>query len=493
MDMNDSDSGIINDLHLAEIDIDTAEEYILHVKQVLNDVLPEKRLTLVGEDKIRTLVYSLYKDEDVSNYVDSSYNYLYYPIIIVDMAVKKIVAGFKSQKTVTSEANLDSSNELEDDSGDDENYVRKIMPSILCNRETLVPLCKLYPDIDPAYLRQIIERFDSDPEKIQQFLESNLDIIPERRTIQAVQYRLLSSSCNLPREKPWQCPQCRSWQIISTIDAKLTDVDCKELVSCGSFCVLCNKSSHHPFKCRKTNERMLRTENEIDIFKKLTVPATEVRPTYKTFVMNPRNEANYADPLDILYTTAEGTFLRMLKKSSKNVPLPSGGHFTSRGILFGPPSSHQHLGVPSQVYDRSFIKQIKYFESDNLAERYESCRGKFEANGIPMKERLIFHGTSADVESILDNGFLLKACKRFAHGYGIYFSEFPEISKIYGKKLLLCRVLIGRPYQGKEHNIPKGYNSKLVSPEEDGKAQMIIIDKEEQILPAFEIIVNWNN
>ena len=125
MDMNDSDSGIINDLHLADIDIDTAEEYILHVKQVLNDILPKKRLTLVGEDKIRTLVYSLYKDEDVSNYVDSSYNYLYYPIIIVDMAVKKIVAEFKSQKTLISKADLDSSNEVEDDSGDDENYHAK--------------------------------------------------------------------------------------------------------------------------------------------------------------------------------------------------------------------------------------------------------------------------------------------------------------------------------------------------------------------------------
>ena len=42
MDMNDSDSGIINDLHLADIDIDTAEEYILLVKEVLNDVLPEQ-------------------------------------------------------------------------------------------------------------------------------------------------------------------------------------------------------------------------------------------------------------------------------------------------------------------------------------------------------------------------------------------------------------------------------------------------------------------
>merc|ERR1719348_432039 len=118
-----NDSGI-NDLNLSDVEIDTAEEYILHVKQVLNDVLPERRLTLVGEEKIRSIVYSLYKDEDVSNFVDHSYNYKYYPIIVVDMAVKKIVSEFKSHKTVIADNDLGSSNELEESGDDDEEYVR---------------------------------------------------------------------------------------------------------------------------------------------------------------------------------------------------------------------------------------------------------------------------------------------------------------------------------------------------------------------------------
>ena len=46
-------------------------------------------------------------------------------------------------------------------------------------------------------------------------------------------------------------------------------------------------------------------------------------------------------------------------------------------------------------------------------------------------------------------------------------------------------------FEGTEHRIPAEYNSKLVRPEEDGAAQMIIIDQEDQILPAFEVIVSW--
>ena len=38
------------------------------------------------------------------------------------------------------------------------------------------------------------------------------------------------------------------------------------------------------------------------------------------------------------------------------------------------------------------------------------------------------------------------------------------------------------------YNIPAGYNSKFVAPDVDGKAQMIVIDKEDQILPAFQIM-----
>ena len=186
------------------------------------------------------------------------------------------------------------------------------------------------------------------------------------------------------------------------------EVMCGELISCGSFCVRCNKGAHSPFRCRQSSERLLRAGHEVDIFKKLSNHPDEVTPCYRVFVMKPRNESNFADPLDILYTTAEGTFLRMMKMTRA-----------------------QDHGY-SHVYGRSFIQQIKYFENDDLSERFESCKARLQAQGVSTKERLVFHGTSASVDSIMKEGFLLRKCKRFANGYGIYFSEFPEVSKVKG-------------------------------------------------------------
>ena len=243
------------------------------------------------------------------------------------------------------------------------------------------------------------------------------------------------------------------------------DQECSEIISCGSFCYFCNRKTHTPFKCRKTTTRVLQAENEMDIFKKLDMSPDEERASIRIFVMKPKNDTNFANPLDILYTTAEGTFLRMLKRG--------GG----------------------QGLDRNFIFLIKYYENDALAERFNESKRRLEAQGITSKERLVFHGTpfKTNVEAIFQDGLLLSKCKRSLHGHGIYFSEFPEISQVYGHHLLLCRVLVGRPFiapAGGNSNIPDGYNSKFVAPDVDGKAQMIVIDKEDQILPAFQIVTN---
>ena len=257
------------------------------------------------------------------------------------------------------------------------------------------------------------------------------------------------------------------------------DQECSEIISCGSFCYFCNRKTHTPFKCRKTTTRVLKAENEMDIFKKLDMSPDEERASIRIFVMKPKNDTNFANPLDILYTTAEGTFLRMLKRG--------GG----------------------QNLDRNFIKEIKYYENDTLAERFNERKRWFKKQGITCKERLVFHGTPKDsnVEAIFQDGLLLSKCKRFKHGYGIYFSEFPDVSQVYGQNLLLCRVLVGRPYiKGNVETpsasvqfpnippamgnwaIPIGYNSKFVDPDVDGKAKIIIIDNEDQILPAFQIV-----
>ena len=199
-------------------------------------------------------------------------------------------------------------------------------------------------------LRSIIEKFRGNTENIQDYLEGNIETIPERRTIQAVQYQVMSSTCEDQKNKrPWQCPECRSWTIIDvTIKEVLFNLVCNEMISCGSFCFFCNRRTHAPFKCRTTTTRLFQAENEMDIFKKLEMPPDEVRAAIKIYTMKPKNDTNLANPLDILYTTAEGTFLRMLRRG--------GG----------------------QGLDRSFIKEIKYYENDFLAERFHECKRQLD-------------------------------------------------------------------------------------------------------------------
>ena len=120
------------------------------------------------------------------------------------------------------------------------------------------------------------------------------------------------------------------------------------------------------------------------------------------------------------------------------------------------------------------------------------CKKRFQAKGIPDGERLVFHGTKrTNLDSIMEQGLLLSKCKRKLHGHGIYLSEFPDVSQVYGHSLLLVRVMLGRPYQGSELKVPEGFHSKLIHQNSEGNCKMILIENEEQILPAFHIQVNW--
>ena len=74
-----------------------------------------------------------------------------------------------------------------------------------------------------------------------------------------------------------------------------------------------------------------------------------------------------------------------------------------------------------------------------------------------------------------------------AYGYGIYLSEFPQFALKYGTVLVVCRVMLGRPYRDKKKGIPEGFNSKIVEERKGQNGRIILVDKEEQILPAFII------
>ena len=126
----------------------------------------------------------------------------------------------------------------------------------------LISLIRVYPDIDPMFLKPICARLHFDVHQIEDWIEANIDKIPEKRQVQAINRFALESTCGI-NEQIWKCPSCETWQIVKKT---LTVVKCSEVVSCGEFCMKCNKRDHNPFKCRKKCPRIDKTENEINIF-----------------------------------------------------------------------------------------------------------------------------------------------------------------------------------------------------------------------------------
>ena len=205
-----------------------------------------------------------------------NYTCQYHPIRSVDTVVSFFVNKFYKRKNIEEspltpdegvEEDEDGQEDL-DDSFDQDHQVESavVLPP---SQDFLRSLSVVYPDIDPEYLNQTCLRFYNRPEEIQNFLETNLHLIPARRTVQSIQFNVLRAGSNPGTEKMWQCPSCRSWQIIE-LKRALNTIVCKEIISCGEFCMKCNKKSHAPFKCRIRSERSLQEENEVDIFKRLT-------------------------------------------------------------------------------------------------------------------------------------------------------------------------------------------------------------------------------
>ena len=68
---------------------------------------------------------------------------------------------------------------------------------------------------------------------------------------------------------------------------------CSEVVSCGEFCMKCNKKVHTPFQCRQKCPRIDNIENEMNIFKKLRTTPDEDKGYAKIFIMKPQNNPNF--------------------------------------------------------------------------------------------------------------------------------------------------------------------------------------------------------
>ena len=241
--------------------------------ECLRDVLRKEKMLQVSEEQV---LEELEKTKGLDG-EKVNHTYQYHPLRSVDTVVSFFVNKFTKGKHQTEDEppleipkdSYQTPDELEDSEEDIEDTADTMFEP---SQDFLRSLCVVYPDIDPQYLDQICQRFGNSPEDIQTFLDENSAMIPARRQVQSVQFRMLQSQHNPHTEELWQCPDCRAWQIIErgTFTSLEKEVTCKEVVSCGKFCARCNKRSHQPFACRNKSVRAIQEEDEVDIFKRLT-------------------------------------------------------------------------------------------------------------------------------------------------------------------------------------------------------------------------------
>ena len=151
------------------------------------------------------------------------------------------------------------------------------------------------------------------------------------------------------------------------------------------------------------------------------------------------------------------------------------------------------------------IESITYIENKQSSAAYEIQKeifkkeGKLGNNG-KVEEMLLFHGTAvSSVIRILTTNFILDALpqqknvqhekrkKTMMFGRGVYFSELPAISLMYGNGLILCKVLPGKcdvfkPQGVAPPDIPEDFDSReVLSNSEQGVIH--VVKKPAQILP----------
>ena len=173
----------------------------------------------------------------------------------------------------------------------------------------------------------------------------------------------------------------------------------------------------------------------------------------KTNVL-PKRHYDQDNPLDFHFMIAESKFSRMLALSG---------------------SSKQ-------------IDSIDVISNPILASKFENKKKEFNRRNVDDRPIFCFHGTpQQNVDEILKLNFDLKKVKRTAHGFGIYFSEQPDVSIGYAggsHSLILCQVLLGEP----------GKDSKEVGSGQEGCWAVIIggdraEGRMDQILPTY--VVNF--
>jgi len=168
-------------------------------------------------------------------------------------------------------------------------------------------------------------------------------------------------------------------------------------------------------------------------------------------------------------------------------------------------SKMTNTSLPRKLITNSYdsIESITYIENKSIEVAYEKQmeifkhENKVDDNNM-VKEVLLFHGTAVqNIDSIINYNFLIDSLPRnegeeksrkksMLFGRGVYFSELPGVSLLYGSGLLLCKVLLGscetfHPRGEIPGDIPDMFDSREII--KDGMGIVHVVKKTAQILP----------
>ena len=188
---------------------------------------------------------------------------------------------------------------------------------------------------------------------------------------------------------------------------------------------------------------------------------------FKHHHITPKRELSLqVDPLDLHFRLVESQFNRMFK---------------------------------SMTLSRNYkVVSVDYYVQPTLVANFEQQQAAFEAKygtkSFESKLILGFHGTDPqNIPDIVKKNFDITKVRTCAHGKGIYFSEFPDVSIGYSRRsgqLLLCKILPGKSCDIAHVGatpLTTGYDSHIVKKDAQGSGWAIVIDNPNQILPCYAL------
>ena len=142
------------------------------------------------------------------------------------------------------------------------------------------------------------------------------------------------------------------------------------------------------------------------------------------------------------------------------------------------------------------VSSFDFIKNPGLEKLYVQQKEIFRKEGRETREVYLFHGTAvANIDSILEENLSPDFTsnhqgeeRKKVFGEGIYFSQYPAVSLMYGNGLILFKVLLGncelftpKPLS-EQGEIPEIFDSREVKAT-DGSSVIHVVKKPSQVLP----------